>query len=95
MWTEQGGGGFRKNHVCPHGGREGLEACPRGQKCFMDTHFARMNSNAALLVFEQLHNEFLEYTPPPFLNKNGSTGTDYNFNVKPYGDMFSTQYNQI
>ena len=35
------------------------------------------------------------YTPPPFLNKNGSTGTDYNFNVKPFGDMFSTQYNQI
>ena len=34
-------------------------------------------------------------TPPPFLNKNGSTGTDYNFNVKPFGDMFSTQYNQI
>ena len=35
------------------------------------------------------------HTPLPFLNKNWSTGTDYNFNVKPFGDMFSTQYNQI
>ena len=43
MWTEQEEGGFRKNHVCPHGGREGLEACPRGQKFFMATHFAHMN----------------------------------------------------
>ena len=23
--------------------REGLKACPRGQKCFMATHFAHMN----------------------------------------------------
>ena len=61
MWTEQEEGGFRKKHVCPHGGREGLEACPRGQKCFTATHFARMNSNALLVsLFEQLHDEFLE-----------------------------------
>ena len=31
---EGGGGGFRKNHVCPRGGEGGLEACPRGQNCF-------------------------------------------------------------
>ena len=51
-----GRGGFRKNHVCPHGGREGLVACPRGQKCFMAT-----NSNAILVsLFEELHDEFLD-----------------------------------
>ena len=47
-----GGGGFRKNHVCPHGGREArgeLGACPRGQKCITATHFARINSNALLV----------------------------------------------
>ena len=61
MWTEQGAGGFLKNYVCPHGGREGLGACPRGQKCITATHFARMNSNALLVsLFEQLHDEFLE-----------------------------------
>ena len=32
-------------------------------------------------------------TVPPFLNENGLTGSDYNFNVKSFGDMFSTLYN--
>ena len=57
MWTEQGEGVFpKKPCLSTLGRREGLEACPRGQKCFKVTHFARMNSNALLvLLFEQLH----------------------------------------
>ena len=48
MWTEQGEGCLKK-HVCPHGGREGLKVCPRGQKCFTATNFVHMNSNALLV----------------------------------------------
>ena len=50
-----GGGGFPKKTMFVHmGGREGLEACPREQKCFTASHFVRMNSNAFLvLLFEQ------------------------------------------
>ena len=36
---ERGEGGSRKNHVCPHRGEGGLEACPRGQKRFTATRF--------------------------------------------------------
>ena len=68
-----GRGGSRKNHVCPHRGEGGLEACPRGQKLFSATRFLCMNSKKAariskknvfvneLLVrpFEQLYYEFL------------------------------------
>ena len=62
MWTEQGDEGFRKTMFVHMGeAREGFEACPRGQKCFGATHFARMNSNPLLVsLFEQLHYEFLE-----------------------------------
>ena len=75
MWTrEGGGGGSRKNHVCPHRGEGGLEACPRGQKLFSATSFLGMNSKKVcenfkkkivfvneLLVypFEQLYYDFL------------------------------------
>ena len=38
-----GGGGFLEKPCLSTWGREGLEACPRGQKCFMATHFAHMN----------------------------------------------------
>ena len=61
MWTEQGVGGSEKTMFVHMGGREGLEVCPRGQKCITATQFARMNSNALLVsLFEQIHDEFLE-----------------------------------
>ena len=74
MWTREGEGGSRKNHVCPHMGEGGLEACPRGQKLFSATCFLCMNSKKAVRIskkknvfvnellvrpFEQLYYEFL------------------------------------
>ena len=37
------GGVLKKTMFVHVWGREGLEACPRGQKCFKSTYFARLN----------------------------------------------------
>ena len=51
-----------------------------------------LRMSLSIIVYKQ---QFWDYTPPPFLNENGSTGPDSNFNVKSFGDMFSTLYNWI
>ena len=50
MWTREGEGGSRKNHVCPREGEGGLEACPHGQKLFVATRFLCMNSKKAARI---------------------------------------------
>ena len=40
MWTEQGEREFPKKPCLSTWGKEGLEACPHGQKCLMATHLA-------------------------------------------------------
>ena len=52
---ERGRGGSRKNHVCPHRGEGGLEACPRGQKLFSATSFLCMNSKKAARISKKMY----------------------------------------
>ena len=64
MWTEQGEGVSEKSCLSTWG-REGLEACPHGQKGFTATYFVRINSNTFLVsLFEQLmlHSEEIIFT---------------------------------